>query len=54
MGDGMHLMIPASEYIEMETKIERLEKALDKAISELIDEFGGTEEEWKELCMKDG
>lgn len=31
MGDGMHLMIPASEYAEMEAKIERLEKALDNA-----------------------
>ena len=35
MADGMHLMIPASEYAEMESKIERLEKALDKACAYL-------------------
>lgn len=31
MADGVHVLIPASEYAEMESKIERLEKALDKA-----------------------
>ena len=43
MGDGMHLMIPAEEYTEMEAKIERLEKALDKACVKLA-----------ELCFDDG
>lgn len=41
MPDGMHLMIPAEEYVEMEAKIERLEKALDKAcdlISEAVNQ----------------
>lgn len=31
MADGISVLIPASEYAEMDGKIERLEKALDKA-----------------------
>ena len=63
MPDGMHLMIPASEYAEMESKIERLEKALDKACEVMVnrvnvDSGDGTptlrftKEQWKEWCMK--
>ena len=61
-------MIPASEYAEMEAKIERLEKALDKACEEIAGwvhvcgcnntgDMSGiypfdTKEQWKEWCMK--
>ena len=61
MSNGMHLMIPASEYAEMEAKIEKLEKALDKACKQLrfCSEYGFSVEEcfrtvdrWKEWCME--
>lgn len=54
-------MIPASEYAEMEAKIEKLEKALDKACKQLrfCSEYGFSVEEcfrtvdrWKEWCME--
>ena len=53
MIDGMHLMIPASEYAEMEAKIERLEKALDKACEELNSWVNDsyTPNEWKEWLL---
>ena len=60
MADGVYVLIPASEYAEMESKIERLEKALDKACSELciLSDYHETlkgifgKEGWKEWCMK--
>ena len=64
MADGVHVLIPASEYAEMESKIEFLEKALDKACCELLVmamtgsdielwKKNMTYEQWKEWCMKD-
>lgn len=60
MSNGMHLMIPASEYAEMEDKIEKLEKALDKACGQIAwlwndyqrDEASWDIKEWKEWCME--
>ena len=52
-------MITEREYAEMEDKIERLEKALDKACEALHcgqyendDRNLYSKEQWKEWCMK--
>lgn len=64
MADGVYVLIPASEYAEMESKIECLEKALDKACEVLEEVYvpccdldarrhNHNKEQWKEWCMND-